>query len=510
MRAVETAPGRAGRAVLGVLAVASGLTFLGLAVSSAVSYTWKQGFPLPSPLIALVAAAIVGGGSWAARKGRGSAHAFLDARWLPFALIALVAVLQAYLAWRIRFLGNYDQRVIYQAAWDLVHEGRLGDYATSYLSRYPNNRVLLTFEQGVLAALANFGVLTYGRGVAALNLVNVLTQAASAVGLTLLARRVAGPRRALAALGCHIALCGASPWFLVPYSDSLVICLPILIILAAGRGPGGAVAAGALSYLGFTLKPQIVFIALGLASVALLRARAGDWRRVLACAGGAGAGAAAAALALSLATGAVMARIPLDPAGSFTAAHYLMMGMNAETDGTFSDADSHFSREIADPRERTAADLARARDRVGAMGPAGLARHLARKQLVTWTDGTFGWKRDEGYFGEVMAEPAGGPARLYWSAIRYEGAASGVLTSVQQVTWASLLLMLAVSAARLARSPRRSPAELVAAAVAVLALMAFELVFEAGARYLYAFVPTMALIAVGGLGRDGDGTGVVA
>lgn len=538
MATARIGSGSAARRALDLLlGIAMAGTFLLAAASSGLSFTWKHEFAAPSWALAL-AAVIVAGFLVAApvRRGgtRNGALARFAGSWrMPAFMAMALFAWQAYAALQIRFLGDYDQRVIYQAAYDLVTAGHVSDYTVGYLSRYPNNAMLLSIESVALGALKAAGALTFDRGVAALCLLNAAVAVATGAMLHGAVRRVAGSRMAVLAWLPYLLLCGASPWFLVPYSDSLAICAPIAVAWLMTLEPasrGGRVARdacmGAVAWLGYSLKPQVVFILVGAVAVISLRAWADRRRGAIRDGEGPGALRAAAlrlaciaaGLALAMGLGGACAtlatsRIPTDPEGAFSPAHYLMMGLNEQTDGTFSDADSQFSRAIPGKGARAAADLGVAADRLGDMGPFGLLKHLVRKQLVTWSDGTFGWKHDRAYFGEPMRVPSAGPAALYWGAIRADGRASAVLTCAQQVAW--LVVLLAMAAGGIARfagarawcpdsggggAAKPSHTGIIpAATAAILLLMAFELTFEAGARYLYAYVPIMILVACAGI-----------
>lgn len=550
MATARIGSGSAARRALDLLlGVAMTGTFLLAAASSGLSFTWKHEFAVPSWALALVAAIVAAALVIAPERrdgDRAGALARFAGSWrMPALMAAILFLAQAHMALQIRFLGDYDQRVIYQAAYDLVTTGRAGDYTVGYLSRYPNNAMLLSIESIALGALKAAGVLSFDRGVAALCLLNAAVAAATGAMLHGAVRRVAGVRAAVLACVPYLLLCGASPWFLVPYSDSLAICAPIAVAWLMALEPasrGGRVARdacmGAVAWLGYSLKPQVVFILVG--AVAVICLHAWTARRHGALQGGDGLDALrtaawrlaciAAGLALAMGLGGAVAsltasRIPTDPEGAFSPAHYLMMGLNDQTDGTFSDADSQFSRAIPGKGARAAADLGVAAERLGDLGPVGLFKHLVRKQLVTWSDGTFGWKHDHAYFGEPIRVPGSGPAALYWGAIRDDGRASAVLTCAQQVAWLAVLLAMAAGGvARFAGTgagrrgaagdeaaanpsrpgiiPAAKPSRagaIPAAALAVLLLMAFELTFEAGARYLYAYVPVMILVACAGI-----------
>lgn len=467
--------------------------------------------------------------------------------------VAVLLTYQLIVATSFRFVTGWDAGGIYGDVWHL-HQGRLPYVSTiAYYSRYPNNLLLLAIERAVVGAIGpswgfagTYLLMTYAC---------CLLSSAASVLTYLVVTRWAGRRAGAVSWVLFALLVGVSPWFLVVYSDSLTLAVPIAVLAihaympkVAEDGPRrrkqvvralGWLAIGLLTAVGYALKPQCVFVtaavvlvaALGAVSRGIRRRRDRGAREYAANSGqtnrvrsshlshvvmvgmlalGFLGGHAVCAHAAQDAARAVGA----DARGAFSPAHFFMMGLNTGTDGGYESLDVRFSLSIVDPEARRAEDLRVAGARLRAMGPAGLAVHAARKQLSTWADGTFAWGAEGGFWHTPLLV-AGTPATDFFRELylrgdiprpfipdlpswhRNPGRLFPLFATFEQQLWLILLVSLAAVAVlpHTALAQAR-PRGFHAALAAVLMLMAFELLFEARARYLYIYAPVMVACGV--------------
>ena len=173
-----------------------------------------------------------------------------------------------------------------------------------------------------------------------------------------------------------------------------------------------------------------------------------------------------------------------------------MMGLNSETMGVYSREDVAFSDSFSTQKERNEADLRVALERVRTLGVKGLARLAVQKTLTNYGDGTFCWDGEgEFYVGAVeRGDSAFGSflRNLYYSR-QWEGRWFPLWANFAQLLWLAVLFLGCVCAWRPA------DARLDCLMLAILALSAFELLFEARARYLYIYAPLYIALAVRGL-----------
>ncbi|MCR4891949.1 MAG: hypothetical protein K5989_07220 [Lachnospiraceae bacterium] len=131
--------------------------------------------------------------------------------------------------------------------------------------------------------------------------------------------------------------------------------------------------------------------------------------------------------------------LSLNPAKTFGAAHYFMMGLNDESDGVYNAGDGDYTNSFDDPSERTAADLSLAFDRIRSYGPAGLLRHGMRKTLVNFNDGTFAWGLNGNFFASTIEGQTTFLTDFLRKLIYTDGSLFPLYASYQQTLWLLIL-----------------------------------------------------------------------
>ncbi|MDE7045743.1 MAG: hypothetical protein K2O97_12160, partial [Acetatifactor sp.] len=287
------------------------------------------------------------------------------------------------------------------------------------------------------------------------------------------------------------------PWLLIPYSDSVILFFPVAIVYLYLCGNKNVVlkwfAIGFLTYTAFRIKPQglIPFIAIFIVEF-LEACHSKHIRQFI---------RPAAGLAVSLLAGTLAYRLILADTGlvlekgrSYGLAHYVMMGLNEEVDGTWSIDDTSFSYEIDDPEERNAAAWKVAGERLKNYGFAGLMGHLARKQLVNFNDGMFSWTYEGSDFWTEIYERKNDYISGILRSMYYDEKNRHVLATYLQAIWIAILFLMGVSILRKEKSRAVNVCMLT-----VVGICLAQLLLEARARYIYGFAPIMLILAVVGI-----------
>ena len=407
-------------------------------------------------------------------------------------------LLQVFAVYSYYFRTGWDVQAIVSAAERAAHGSPPQN--SVYFSRYPNNLFLTSLFSLFFRAVHLLGLHDheYVLLLCGMCFLNMLSGA-----LLALTVRELFHEPALTAFGwiVYVLLIGLSPWASIPYSDSCGLFIPILTLYLYVKRDSFRFAgtfwllAAALSWIGCKVKPQLIFAFVSVVIVALLSDGKGTEKRNIPLKAG------CALLGLLLAVFAVRfsestLNMTLLPDQSFGTAHYLMMGFNPETCGIYSSDDVAFSASFDTKEERTAADLAEAKERIRSMGVSGVLRQLKRKTLTNYTNGTFAWGVEGSFFlgaPERGSSPAAGFFRsLYYFPSWQEGSGSlyPLWANLMQMLWLSLLLLGMFSL----RSGTASVLRI--SMLSIMALSVFEAVFEARARYLYVYAPVYVLIAV--------------
>ncbi|WP_210650126.1 hypothetical protein [Nocardioides sp. SYSU D00065] len=430
-------------------------------------------------------------------------------RLLVAAVLAGLFVLQLQIGWAIRVAPGWDASMVAGIA-ERMALGLPDDPGQQlYVATYPNNALIVA----VLHVWYGLALATGHPDLWSAGVVLVALCMTGAVALAhLAARRLGGPVAAYLTLGLALVFVGLSPWSAVPYSDTLTMPFPALVLylfsLERDRRGTAARAAlwaamGAATYVGYALKPTAVFASAAAVVVALvLGARA--WRRSWRVLVASGAAVVGGVVAGALLAGQLVAWQGMEPAAGaaeqrLDVTHFLKMGaqqgpgVHNDYFGAYREEDAAESR--ATPLEdRTRANLERFGQRVADMGPLGYARFLERKAAWTLGDGSFfAWSE-----GQMAVEPTpflvSDPASVRvqrWFGLH--GDRYGATFSLWQGTW--LLVLLLVAGAALPRRGTQLQAVPTMARLSLLMLAAFLLLFEARSRYVYLYLPYFLVLA---------------
>ena len=459
------------------------------------------GFLLSNPLLLLLAA---GAFALAAALCLRFRQVIAGAGWrLLLILSVLLLGVQVFVTYHTYFYSVWDAKPVLEGAWAFAYR-EPAMVSVEYFSRCPNNLALVGLYGSLLRLPMCFGM-EFGmeRGQLILILMQCVMNTACGFLMWSLIRRAAerfmdsatAGAAALLAWGTYALLVGLSPWFLVPYSDGTALLFPVLLLWVYQRMRDrlpGALLLGALGALAFLIKPQasiplIAIVLCELAAVIVRRAKR--------------SAAYLAMLAVMFALVYVPAQglleraigIELDQGHALSFAHYMKMGLNDENDGAYNYADQVETLSV--PGEvRTARCLQTSWERVKAYGVSGMADHLLRKALVNFADGGFAWGIDFARNDLPLKDEA--VSAWMRSVVYSDGERYPATHTVRQAIWLLLLSLCPFAAFGLKRDESSATAAML---LSVIGIIAFNMLFEAKARYVYIMVPVMIALAATGL-----------
>lgn len=428
----------------------------------------------------------------------------LERRNLALLSIILFGV-QLIVAWQIYFKTGWDCGILVKMAQDVAYNyADIG--SNSYFSMYPNNVLLVA----VFAAVLRFTkFLGFHADYFPLVMIGCLLVNMAGFFMADCIRKLTKKNwLALVSWGMYMVLCGLSPWISIPYSDTFSILFPILCIwLYMYRTEknkyfiwGGI---GFFGWLGYYIKPTVILVVLGLVALEVWhfisnydnKQRRKTVRSAVTIAG---------ALVFSVLLATSFNEVARQKMGftpnenkKFTPAHYMMMGLNYDTGGTYDQWDVNYSASAASVKERNQNAVKEIGNRLSDMGVSGLASHVARKMLTNFNDGTFAWGR-EGEFYWNIQEKNNGLSKKLRSYYYDEGSYYPLFQVISQGMWILTLgLILCLALPRKERADRTTAAVL----LGLLGIICFVMLFEARARYLYLYSPVFILAAALGLER---------
>ena len=412
--------------------------------------------------------------------------------------------IQMYLIYNYCFKSGWDVQIVFDTA-QRIADGKKVFPSTWYFSTHPNNLFLTHIFAFILwiTKPLHLGSFDFLAIVAVQSMLCVLTG-------WMVYQIIVGQfhRRGLAWVGMtlYLLLVGLSPWTSIPYSDAWALCFTTAVLWTATCSPLKEkpflrwFLTATLAYLGFKIKPQVIFVFASVVLTDVLRfilrkeRQPMDRKFWLGSPLGTCLGLVAAFSLVLIITCTSPVKIRHNP--RYGAAHYLMMGMSQLSIGGYCLDDVVFSHQFKTPRERNKANRQEAKRRIHEMGPRMFGYLICEKTLINYFDGTFNWGK-EGEFYKTLFPERNRHLSPFLRNLYYnhdiQGAYHPYWCTAATTIWLGVLALMLFAAFG---QQNRFTAILM---MTVLLLTLFEMLFEARSRYLYPFIPFYILLAIKGL-----------
>lgn len=439
-------------------------------------------------------------------------------RAVPWICVALFLT-EVYISICIFFNPGWDPGSIWRRAQQRI----LGDSWGDYFSKYPNNLLLLLGETLLLRVNQHAGIFPGDYAPMACIVVNCAVISTTCFFIYRLLCLLTRRRYALVGLGLCIVLAGLSPWMCVFYSDTLAMIFPVLTIYiyiepirlckytygkklrtAERNGIYARAVAVLVGCIGYFLKPQCIIPVIAIACVEFVyflkernvpQPKPRRALRILLLA--LLAAVAMVTLSKALVWQYESADVRLEREESFGIAHFLMMGLNTDTDGSFSAEDADFSASFQTSAERSRADMERASERLKQMGFGGYLRHLYRKMLMTFHDGTFGWWGEGTFYTPAVGSPNMTTSPALKSLYYRGGTHHEFYKLAAQLAWVTVLFLTGAYGLLSAGKPGKFETDVLK--LSIIGITLFLMLFESRARYLFMYIPFFCVLAAMGL-----------
>lgn len=295
-----------------------------------------------------------------------------------------------------------------------------------------------------------------------------------------------------------------SPWIIIPYSDTygmLFVMLGMWGLLCLDQSYFKWSVTAFACAVGYHIKPTCIFplfaayIVYGLSYLLKLRERRKEIR---------------ALLLGTLVFVCIWLFVPwwiqhtysfqLLPHCRMTYTHFLMMGINEETNGTFSTADFMYSNGFPNVETREQANkeefIRRLRD---LWSRKELGNFMKNKAMVNFNDGTFAWNGEGGFFFTSVEHDN---ILWYWfldtmvppGTWGNEGNHYFLYRTIMQGLWLLVLTGIVFTGF----DWKSKLPEKTCLMIVLCGLMAFVMIFEARARYLFLYSPAFLLLSLCG------------
>ncbi|MBQ9474338.1 MAG: hypothetical protein IJU81_08035 [Bacteroidales bacterium] len=422
----------------------------------------------------------------------------------------VLTIVQILLVYSYYVHSDWDVQQVTGVAKAMAEGGTVEDYR-GYFQWTPNN----LFLSRIVAAVFFLTGPLWGAKVTLFPLLALQCIGAGVTALMLTQTAMHIWRKKVYAIITYVlytALVWMSPWWSIPYSDIWGLMVAVTILWLATTLPFRRhwlkiFIVAAATAVGYYIRPQVVFVALAMLFVLILKAFCE--RRFPTSmhkkAGIAVAGIAAGVIMVHVAM--IGCPLHLHTSKGFGPTHYLMMGANYQSIGIYSAQDVDFSRSYPKKKERARAEMRETVKRYSDLGVSGTLLLWGRKNLLNFSDGTFYWGR-EGIFYKEVPERSGVLAKVTRNIFynrdgygRYYVAWSVVVTSLfLGIIVFALFAALPLKRERLGMDDS-SLFVVETVMVALLMLIAFHTLCEARSRYLFSFTPLFVIVAVEGIRR---------
>jgi 4-amino-4-deoxy-L-arabinose transferase-like glycosyltransferase len=166
--------------------------------------------------------------------------------------------------------------------------------------------------------------------------------------------------------------------------------------------------------------------------------------------------------------------------------HWVMLGLKGY--GHYNHADSEFTHSFSNKELKKSANMEMIKRRIGKYGVKGTVKHLVKKAVWTWEDGTY-------YISHHISNPI--HKNKLHSYVLQNGSKHFIFYEYSCAFQLFIILMMILSAVKSFKNPELNFNSLIR--LIIFGAFIFFLIWETRSRYLYNFTPLFILLTVDGL-----------
>ncbi|MCI8409754.1 MAG: hypothetical protein HFJ09_10895 [Lachnospiraceae bacterium] len=413
----------------------------------------------------------------------------------------LLFLVELIISYEILFVSGWDAgEVSWQASLVAAGEKALDN---SYFSHYPNN-LLITFLYSLAYRLMGIvGLQMYG----AVIIVIFQCFLSSLTGYLLyqISKKMFHSNKIAFLVWIIYGLwIGLIPWYMVTYSDPVGIIFPVIILWLYQSMDNKkaiwekSVGIGIVSFFGYQIKPTVLIMYIAILLIVILRfieKNECNIRIKQIC------GIVVAFFVVLNIYGhfdiAKCMGFQLDKEQKLTSTHFVMMGLSQKTNGVFDKDEVDFSISFPNKEMRQKANIKVIKQRLHEYGFLGMTKHLSKKILTNYNDGTFSWGKEGEFFLEEIEKPELIFSKVLKSLYYNNGEYRSMFINYMQFIWFMTLFGVFLNFILTFHKKKIADLQLITM-LALVGIFLFVTIFEARARYLYIYVPLYILVGVQG------------
>lgn len=413
----------------------------------------------------------------------------------------LLFIIEMYIGYNVHFKTGWDASVVWDNANRIAFLNSDG-LNNGYYSQNPNNMLITLIAAMILKLNSMIGIFRGDDTYLALIVVNCICISIACYLVYKVLKHFVSKQFAFAGYILAVCLIGLSPWITIYYSDTLGTLFPILIVyiyIWSGNSKWKKImkyiAVILLSAFGYYIKPQVLIVTIAIFIIDMCYALKKDNRKQIVCNVIILLGMALCFTGVGkcLDTAYERAGFKINPEARFGMTHYFMMGLNEERNGVWAAEDVNISGGCQTAEERRDMNMKVSVQRLKDFGIFGYAKHLSKKLLCIFNDGTFAWRHEGGFFQVIYEEPNTCAAPFIRSFYYADGKNLDRFMLFEQQVWIFILGMVLSAALwhRASESMKNSSVIM----LCLIGITTFEVLFEARARYLFLFTPIFCVTA---------------
>lgn len=400
-------------------------------------------------------------------------------------IFIIILLIQTIMITHIYFYTDWDVKVIRNIVNNYIKTGSIKD--NFYLSVYPNNLLLTS----ILAFIKKLPLI--GKYYVTTLIINALLVNISGVLTALTIRNLKSEKAALISYIFTIPLILLTPWIVIPYSDTFAIpCVIAVMYLYSKKKKkmSDYFLIGFIAILGYKIKPTVIIILMAITMVEIIynynRINKRTIKQYSKTCGTIFIGIITAFL-LFKCSKLYLRFQPVSYAKPITYVHYLAMGQNEKTLGSYSQKDvddtHNFGREY---------DIHKFKKRVLNRTISETIVFYTKKTLLNFNDGSFCWGLDGSFFYKKVKAPncfAKFLRKIYYSNGKY----FKLFIQIQNYIWLIVLMYCPWII------KKKNTKEELVIMLSIIGLVLFLTIFEPRTRYMYCYSEIYVIAAVLGM-----------
>ena len=351
----------------------------------------------------------------------------------------------------------------------------LGD---GYLSIYPNNIILIAIMKAIksIPLLGGHYVVLLAISALCVNLAGLFT--------CLTVKELSSKKSAVLSTIIIALLVVLNPWFMIPYSDSFAILIPILMfyIYIKNKKWWRFAIISAMGVVGYFIKPTVAIMLIAIFAIEIITKKPKITKTLIKRALFVG-GAITYALLLKPAAAQYIGFRQNPSIQPISFVHYLAMGQNERTCGAY------LQEDVDEYRKGTEFEFKKFCNRIAERSFSENLDFFAKKTLLNFDDGTFAWGK-EGTFYASVPERNNIVTDIISSYYYSNGKNYKIFNYIRQALWIFVLFFGAFLFFKDNNSKEKH-----VLALALIGVTLFVTLFEARARYLYCYAPIFIVCA---------------